>query len=131
LIKIDRSFITRLDESITDTIITLGRNLALLVIAEGVETQVTIEHQHRNAWKLFGKHAIQLLAPPDRLHRSPRGIQPTTSAVIRPGTATVTHDAHSTPDSKSTSGERRNAPVRPGEPRPGHRWRACHIGAGR
>jgi EAL domain-containing protein (putative c-di-GMP-specific phosphodiesterase class I) len=78
-LKIDRSFVARMasspyDTAIVSTIVSLGRNLNLKVVAEGVETEeqaklLRLLHCSEGQGYLFGRP----LSPPDAELLLPRG----------------------------------------------------------
>jgi len=73
-IKIDRSFIFNMltdnkDAMIVRSVIELGHNLGLTVVAEGIETQEVLDHLHKLACnEVQGYHICRPITP-DQLHK--------------------------------------------------------------
>ncbi|HYG32110.1 MAG TPA: EAL domain-containing protein, partial [Methylophilaceae bacterium] len=73
-IKIDRSFIFNMltdnkDAMIVRSVIELGHNLGLTVVAEGIETQEVLDHLHKlKCNEVQGYHICRPITP-DQLHK--------------------------------------------------------------
>jgi diguanylate cyclase (GGDEF)-like protein/PAS domain S-box-containing protein len=86
-LKIDQSFVRdvlngAMDASIARTIITLGKNLNLMVIAEGVETEAQREFLERQGCQLYQGYLFSPAVPPSQFEAFVAARRPSISAEL-------------------------------------------------